>query len=37
MLEKQVSFLDVLSTSDGDQFATSALPKKPKIGLLTNF
>lgn len=37
MLEKEVSFLDVLSTSDGDQFGTSALRKKPKIGLLTNF
>ena len=37
MLEKEVSFLDVLSTSDSDQFGTSALHQKPKIGLLTNF
>ena len=36
-VNKQVSFLDVLVTNDGDQFCTSVLCKETAINLFTNF
>ena len=34
---KQISFLDVLITNDGDQFCTSVSRKDTAIGLFTNY
>ena len=36
-VNKQISFLDVLITNDGDQFCTSVFRKEPAIGLFTNY
>ena len=36
-VNKQVSFLDVLITNDGDQFCTSVFRKETAIGLFTNY
>ena len=35
-VNKQISFLDVLITNDGDQFCTSVFRKETAIGLFTN-
>ena len=36
-VNKQISFLDVLITNDGDQFCTSVFCKETVIGLFTNY
>ena len=36
-VNKQISFLDVLITNDGDQFYTSVFHKETAIGLFTNY
>ena len=36
-VNKQISFLDVLITNDGDQFCTSVFRKETAIGLFTNY
>ena len=36
-VNKQISFLDVLITNDGDQFCTSFSRKETAIGLFTNY
>ena len=36
-VNKQISFLDVLITNDGDQFCTSVFHKETVIGLFTNY
>ena len=36
-VNKQISFLDVLITNDGDQFCTSVFCKETAIGLFTNY
>ena len=36
-VNKQISFLDVLITNDGDQFYISVLRKETAIGLFTNY
>ena len=36
-VNKQISFLDVLVTNDGDQFSTSVFCKTTAIGLFTNY
>ena len=35
-VNRQISFLDVLITNDGDQFCTSVFPKETAISLFTN-
>ena len=36
-VNKQISFLDVLITNDGDQFYTSVFRKETAVGLFTNY
>ena len=36
-VNKQISFLDVLITNDGDQFYISVFRKETAIGLFTNY